>query len=338
MASPPDFKMKINNLEVFDRHNRPSVTQPVLLRSFFINDGVYQDPYAISSVHVFTKAANSTPKSILDGNNLVKFNSTTSSNILMRFTCSADGVINGPDKDASFDSNNYFGDSSNREIYKLSDGQFGVVLNGSPILLGTGDNIHEALQGELENGVIINNQASAVNDYIDVWTVKMLAGSNWQVFINQFHLYDDTFFVSTEPLLLKPKNQLITKHIRLGSQIDLKMMTEITVENKNIDNSVKNLFKDSAIMSAAFQIVKVNEDPNLPSRVEVSGYSDTSSTLDVTSDNTMIWNWDTNKLKSHPEVIETGNLGNLKGTYLVNAKYTLLNQLIITPDYYLIVD
>ena len=29
---------------------------------------------------------------------------------------------------------------------------------------------------------------------------------------------------------------------------------------------------------------------------------------------------------------------NLKGTYLVNAKYTLLNQLIITPDFYLIVD
>jgi hypothetical protein len=116
------------------------------------------------------------------------------------------------------------------------------------------------------------------------------------------------------------------------------MTTEITVENSNLDSSVKNLFKDSAIMSAAFQIVKVNEDPNLPSRVEVSGYSDTSSTVDVTSDNTIIWNWDTDGLKSHNDVVDTGNFGNLKGTYLVNAKYTLLNQLIITPDYYLIVD
>ena len=325
----PDFKMKINNYEVFDRHNRPSANQPVLLRAFFINDGTYQDPYAISSVHIFTKAANSTPASVLDADNLVEFTSATSGTILMRFEASnTDAVVD----DASFDTSNYTGDYQDREIYKLADGQFGVVLNGTP----GGD--ETVLEGILEDGQFISNQASAVNDYIDVWTVKINKGSSWQIFINQFHLYDDTVFVSTEPLLLKPKNLLTNKRIRLGSRTDLKMTTEITVENSNLDSSVKNLFKDSAIMSAAFQIVKVNEDPNLPSRVEVSGYSDTSSTVDVTSDNTIICNWDTDGLKSHDEVISTGNLGNLKGTYLVNAKYTLLNQLIITPDYYLIVD
>ena len=329
----PDFKMKLNNLEVFDRHNRPSANQPVLLRAFFINDGTYQDPFAISSVHVFTKAANSTPDSVLDANNLVEFTSATSGTILMRFEASNTGATVD---DASFDATNYAGHYQDREIYKLADGQFGVVLNGNPLpgsLPAT-----QVLEGILEDGQTISNQASAVNDYLDIWTVKINSGSSWQVFINQFHLYDDTFFVSTEPLLLKPKNLLVNKRIRLGSQVDLKMTTEITVENSNLDSSVKNLFKDSAIMSAAFQIIKVNEDPNLPSRVEVSGYSDTSSTVDVTSDNTIIWNWNTDGLKSHNEVINTGDLGNLKGTYLINAKYTLLNQLIITPDYYLIVD
>ena len=121
----------------------------------------------------------------------------------------------------------------------------------------------------------------------------------------------------------------------LSSIENLKVTTEITIQNKDIDQSVKNIFKDSAITSAMMQIEKVNEDSTtLPATVVVSGFSDTSSIMDITSDNTMSFSFDTTKLATHPRVAD---FGGLTGTYRAVVKYTLLNETIITPPYYFIV-
>ena len=45
--------MEVNGTPVVDRGNRPNVSQRVGLRTFFINDGAYVDPYEISSVKLF---------------------------------------------------------------------------------------------------------------------------------------------------------------------------------------------------------------------------------------------------------------------------------------------
>ena len=52
-------------------------------------------------------------------------------------------------------------------------------------------------------------------------------------------------------------------------------------------------------MDPMIEIVKKNTDRNLPSRVTVSGYTDTSGYMDVTSENTAIFTFDTDALKTH---------------------------------------
>ena len=63
--------MQVNNTVVGARGNRPNVSQRVGLRTFFINDGAYVDPYEISSVQLFKRSSTLTPNSVIDSENLV---------------------------------------------------------------------------------------------------------------------------------------------------------------------------------------------------------------------------------------------------------------------------
>jgi len=117
----------------------------------------------------------------------------------------------------------------------------------------------------------------------------------------------------------------------LGSKVDLKFTNEFTLENANIDRSIINLFKQTLIMDPMLEIYKKNQDRNLPARVEVSGYSDTSGLMDVTSENTVVFNFNTDDLKTHAELL-SGNLGSLTGTYVARLKFTALNQTIVSNE------
>jgi hypothetical protein len=303
--------MQINNISVVERYNRPGVIQRVALRSFFVNDGQYQDPYEISSVSIFKLTSNTSPNTILDSENLVSPN-LASSVILMNFANSATLTSN-----QAFNTSNYTTGASG--IYKISTGQYAVVLDGVSPLSG------------IFNGVVIPNQASTVTDYIDVWSVKMAAASKYAVYINQFKLHDDTLFSITQPLLLTTQNKLRNKHVKLGSKVDLTVGTEFNLGNKDIDSSIKNIFKDSVIVDPSIQIVKLNDDYTLPARVTVSSFADTSAFTQTTSDNTLIFNWDTASLYTLPSVMN-GTFGPLTGAYQVQVKYSVLNQTILS-DY-----
>jgi len=312
--------MQLNGVAVVDRHNRPTVIQKVALRAFFINDGQYYDPYDISGVTIFQKASNFTPSTVLGSDNLIS-SSVPSSIILMQFGASAN------DAGAALDPTSYLpatDASCLSGIYRVKQGEYICILDGTQDISGSYTFHGSSLE--------IANSASAVNDYIDCWTVKFAAGSDYQTLINDFHLYEDTFFSITQHLLLATRNKLINKHLTLSSIENLKVTTEITIQNKDIDDSVKNIFRDSAITSAMMKIEKINEDSTtLPAHVTVSGFSDTSSTIDITSDNTMIFNFDTTTLATHPSVAD---FGGLTGTYRMIVKYTLLNETIISPPYY----
>lgn len=316
--------MQLNGVQVVDRHNRPTVIQKVALRAFFVNDGEYFDPADISGVTVFKKASNFTPSTVLDGN--VISSAITSSIIVMQFGASANdsGAALNP---TSYNPND---PASLSGIYRVKKGEYICVLDGTQTQQGKYD-FHGSSVNPLVP-LIITNSASSVDDYIDCWTLKVSTGSELQTLINDFHLFDDTFFTITQPLLLATKNKLINKHVTLSSIENLKVTTEVTIQNKDIDRSVKNLFKDSAITSATIKIEKVNEDSTtLPATVVVSSFDDTQSSVDVTSDNTMIFNFDTTKLATHPRVAD---FGGLTGTYRATVKYTLLNETIISPPYY----
>ena len=306
--------MQLNGTSVVDRNNRPTVLQKVGLRAFFINDGVYVDPYDISAVTIFDKSANFTPSTILDDNLIAS--GIDASIVRMNYAPSGDMSPSNYNPDTNI--------TSTSGVYRVKEGEYIVVLDGTQDISGV-YNLHGS-------SVLVPNSASAVKDYIDVWTVMLAEGSTYQSLINDFHLYDDTFFVVTEPLLLTASNKLINKHVTLGSKENIKIATEVTINNKTIDSSVENLFRDSAIVSPQIKIEKLNEGTEtLPAHVEVSGFSDTSALIDVTSDNTMVLNFDTTTLATHPNVAD---FGGLVGQYRITAKYTLLNELIVTPPLY----
>ena len=312
--------MQLNGTSVVDRNNRPTVLQKVGLRAFFINDGVYVDPYEISAVTVFDKSANFTPSTILDDNLIAS--GIDSSIVRMNFAPSGVGAGRRGEDPTSYNPGSDI--TSTSAVYRIKEGEYIVVLDGTQNTSGVYN-----LNG---SSVVVANTASGVKDYIDVWTVKLAEGSTYQSLVNDFHLYDDTFFVVTEPLLLTASNKLINKHVTLGSGENLKVATEITINNKTIDSLVTDLFRNSAVINAQMKIEKLNEGTEtLPAHVDVSGYSDTSALIDITSDNTMVLNFDTTTLATHANVAD---FGGLVGQYRLTVKYTLLNELIVTPPLY----
>ena len=299
----------INSIDVIDRHNRPGVLQKVMLRTFFVNSGDYVDPYEISAVTVHTRASNSNPSSILTSANVV------SALPLMGFGVSDTTDITGP----AFATSNYSPGTTASGIFRLARGEYAVVLDGSL-----------ALSGQDVNGSTIGNDASTAGTYIDVWTVKLTAGSPYQVFINTFELFNDTFMSVTEPLLLTASIRLGNKYITLGSKEDLRIGTDITIANKGIASEVKNIFKDAAITSAMVQIRKLNEGDDL-APYTVSGYADTSSTVKISADNTVTFLWDTGLLNSIASN-SSGAMGNSVGNYGVRLKFNVLNQTVVSPE------
>lgn len=316
--------MQLNTTDLIERQNRPTVLQRVALRAFFINDGAYYDPYDISGVTVFAKSSNLTPSTIVSDN--VVASGIASSLILAHFAPSGD--------DAGFpaqDPSGYNPTTDNASlsgVYRTGVGKYVVVLDG---INPTNASANYDFYG---SSVTVTNTASAVNDYIDVWTVKFTSTGTYQSLIQNFHLYDDTFFTITEPLIFHTTNRLVNKHLTLDSVDNLKFTTEVTVENQGIDDSIKNIFKDSVITNAQVKIEKINEDTvTLPAHVTVSGYNDTSALTQITSDNTVLLSFDTRNLATHTNVAQ---FGGLTGTYRATLKYTLLDEIVVTPPYYFI--
>lgn len=302
--------MRLNGYDLADRGNRPSVSSRVAIRVFFLNDGEYVDPSEIVDVCIFPELTNQYPSSLLNSDGLLD-NSSVSANCKAYFAASSN----------YYEPSTYSPGASG--VFRIGQGDYVVVLDG----------ITDVSAYASRFGSTIENTASSNGYYLDVWTVKYPSDSYYKTVINSFTLFDDTFFTVTEPLILKTYNELTTKKIPLGAKQDLKITTEIVVENRNIDNSVRNLFKTSIAVNPAIQIEKINEDPNIPSRVEVSGWEDTSGLIKVNSENTFILTWDTNTLKTHPELL-AGNLGNMRGVYSIQVRFNLLNELIYSPRMY----
>ena len=322
--------MQLNNTVIVDRGNRPNVSQRVGLRVFFINDGAYVDPVEISSVQLFKKSDTLSPKTVLNSENLV------SATPLMTFGASGETLTS----DDNFDTSNYVPATTASGIYRVGTGDYVVVLDQTLALSGYDTNTETEVAA---------SSLSAVDDYVDLWTVKLNSGSKYQVITNHFSLYEDTFFAITEPLLLTTSNKLMNTKVRLGEKIDIKVATETTLQNQGMTNALQDIFKDSVITSAMMEIKKVNQDQTYDGPFTVSSFANSSGHwsdnphnndvdgyVNITHDNTVIMNWDTSRIKSLA-AFENGTFGSLTGTYSVQVQYTLLNQTIISPLYYLTV-
>jgi hypothetical protein len=303
--------MYINNISVNGRLNRPTVLSKTALLTYFFNDGVAADPYQISAVSVFRASDDFYPSSVINGENEIG----SSSLVLFNFANSAALTTN-----SAFDTSNYSAGASG--IYKIRTGVYAVILDGS---------IDESILN-LSGTNTISNGVSATGDYLDVWTIRRTAGSDLDTILNEFTLSEDRFYHTTEPLLFRVHTRLENNHIVLGSKVALKFTNEFTLENVNIDRSVVNLFKDSLVLNPMVEIYKENGgDRNLPARVTVSSFSQTSSLCDTTSDNTVIFNFDTAALATHPQ-LTAGNLGAQTGTYVAKLRFNAIDQIIYSNN------
>jgi hypothetical protein len=310
--------MYINTTQVTGRHNLPSVLSKTALLTYFYNDGRYQDPEAISAVSIFRSSSNFYPSTVINYDGTIDINS--SSLVLMNFSNSA-----ALTSDSSFNVSNYAPGASG--IYRLSEGVFAVVLDS-------------AIQTFLFNLSGINeelpNTLSSVGDYIDVWTVLRAPGSDLDTVINEFTLNADRFYNTTERVLFRVATKMVNRHLILGSKVDLKFTNEINIENRNIGKELINIFRNSFVLNPQIEIYKSNSDRNLPSRVLVASFSDTSSLCDVTSDNTIVYSFDTSTLSSLPSFLN-GTFGPLTGEYTARVKFSALNEVLYSNYFSFIV-
>lgn len=312
--------MLLNNIPISDRHNRPAVLEKVGLQAFFLVDGLYADPYQISAVTIFSRTANMSPSTVLDSTTQL-IDSGVSSVIKMNF-CNSAALTS----DSCFNASNYSGGQTASGIYRTGVGKYIVVLDGTTDL--------EGKLNLFDLDEVITNDANSTGDYIDVWTIKMAAGSEFQTVINEFTLRKGGFTVITEPLMLKAKSKLINNKITLGSKADIKIGTSIAVENSTVDEAIRNLLRENTITSGSIEIVKLNEAGNLPAKVTVSSFAQTSNLTSMSADNVLIFSWDTSNLSTHPELL-AGNFDSTRGVYSIRAKYTLFNEVLITDPMYL---
>jgi hypothetical protein len=334
--------MQLNNTTLVDRYNRPSVGGKVAVRTLFINNGEFIDPYDVSSCTIFARNSNLTPSSVLDSTDgLIKAvpSDLDTSTVVMSFGVSGnpglgnlphDGVhprvtsqysgwvspiattANGGD---SFSTQGYFPHTQASGIYRVGVGDYVCVLDGTLDLSGGFNNRYE-----YQEGITVANAASAVLDYIDVWTVKLFQESEYQVFINSFSLYNDTFTTITEPLLITTRNKLLNKKLRYGEKVTMKVTTDITVQNSTLPEETKNILRDYQITSPEITINKVTDDSvnQAPWSNVVSGAAATTTT-----DNTILYTYDT-----------TSGSASGAGTYFAIVSYSYLTEDFVSPPFY----
>ena len=332
--------MKLNNIVVIPRHNRPTVQTKTDLELNFYNNGSYTDPYAISAVYVFKDTAassaelnyttNGIPEPLLDLEpsstryglpklSIVEDAVMTFQNINWDTGFGSRNIIA-----ADFSAGNFTGGVSGASgIYRTGEGQFHVVM------------VPGASGIQPETSAVRANEASSAGQYFDLWVVQNSENGAWTCYSNKLRLRNDVWVTTTEPLTLTVNTDLKQKYIEMGSKIDLTFQNTYTSENRDIPLEVRDSFRESIVQNAAVRVVKLNETIGYTGQIEVSGFSDTSGVVRVTSDDTVLYSFDTNVLKTL--AVANTDFGPPTGIYEVQIMVDVLNNRIYSKKFKVIV-
>ena len=217
-------------------------------------------------------------------------------------------------------------------IFRTGAGKFSVLLQ-------TGTQYWAPSATSFDTGPDLDNTASGTGGYLDLWTIVDAEGSKAQVYAQTFNLNTANVFATTEPLAVTTNNKLIQRYIDVGSVKNLQIKTELVVDSEPMKQSLRNLMETGALVQNGFiSITKLNESPELTSRVQVTGTGGvggfTSSGVSIGSDGTISYRWDTTNLSPF---YTDENLGGSTGVYEVQVKYGLLDETILSPKFKLIV-
>jgi len=329
---------QLNSITVIPRHNRPSTEERVELQLNYIVGGSLADPYEIESVHIFkdTTASSVEFPYITNGliENLVDL-SATSDNYGLLATSSLNSSVfryaytsGTPVTSSVYDTSNYSLDSSAASgIYRSDDyaeGVFSVIL--APGISGTeeDDTARTIPASGLQSG-----------DYFDVWTVRHRSTGNLRIFAHEFKLSLDSVITTTEPIIVESTVKLKNRYVEMGSKEDLHFTCNYGVTSKGLSRAEKNIFRDSLLRDVKLRLVKINEDPNLTSRFEVSGFSDTSGLMHVTAHDDVLFNFDTTVLQTIANA--NTDYGSILGVYEVQLEYVILTETLRSPKFRIVV-
>jgi hypothetical protein len=324
-----------NGTTVVNRQNRPSPLSKTKLDFYFVKDGVYTNPFQVCSVHIFPNTQFGAPDQYLDLNadstNYGLVSATGQEKMVFR-------NINFPAftpcaEPSGFPAPSAYDGTSNTasSIYLTDAGHFSVILQ-------TGTEFFP-LSSTAASDPTFTNSASATGGYIDIWTVVDAEGSKAQIYVNTFNLDTANVFTTSEPIEVTTQNKLVNRYIDVGSKEKLRMKTHLVIDNEPIRESLRNLMETGSLLqSPEIKITKLNETPNLTSRVVVTGSGGTpgfiSSGVEVDSHGTISYLWDTNAIAA---LSAEDNLGSTTGVYEVQAKFTILDSTIYSPKFKLIV-
>ena len=323
-----------NDITVINRANRPSPISPCKLDFIWIKDGSYQNPFQVCSVHIFPNTQFGSPNPYVNltaGEANYGLVSSTATDYIFR-----NYKRNGVGARVGFDANvsacaveaDYVGGNSASAIFKTSPGNFSVILQPEANYFPT----TAPANGWLP---VSGNSASATGDYLDIWTLVDVEGSRAQIYVNSFKLNSNSNVALTEPLLVTPTNKLIQRYVEVGSKEKLRVKTELVVDNEPITNDLRNLLETGSLLSKPqMRIVKLNESPELTSRVMVQDFGDTSGSIQLDSQNLIsyLWNTETIAPKYADDI-----MGGSRGVYEITVKYNILTESFYSPKFKLIV-
>ena len=290
---------RFNGIEVTPRFNRPNFLGLTYLEHVQLDNGSYSQPFFVSSVHVFRD---------LDGKPDRWLDLSAGSD---RYGLIKDDLLGSSSVLANFAANaagelldeNQFdpspsGIASVSGIYGLGTGRLGVILDPS---------IYE------------NMVDQPVGNFFDVWTMWNFAQSKPVTHVHKFGLYNDTVIAIDEPLMLTTKSRMLNKYINQGSKVNLKIENEYFSTNRNIPDDIKNIFRDSVVRDARINIIKLNNSTTGPAYDVIREWKEVDS---VTSDDTLVYMFDTANMEP--------------GSYQVQAKFTILDETLLTDTFSLV--
>ena len=292
-----------NGYSVVKRYNRPSILLRTQLEMYFTNNGTYFDPNDISACYILpdTTTTNGSPdvyinRTASDVGTSAYGKLNASGEALKVATFSSISQVSAYDPSAT--------PSTASSIYKVDQGKYSIIADG--------ETFPEYSSLGLSDG-----------KYFDAWLVRDFsateASAGYKLYWNKFTVYNDRVVTFTEPYQITSKSKLSQKYVELSSVVTLRVTTDTFVANRNMSRDLKEIFRDSVLTGAEIRIRKRNPYTS-GEMTSIQGW--TSSAVDISSDDTILYTWDTAELE--------------KGDYVVDVKYQVLEQTFYSDEFSLV--
>ena len=332
-----------NGITVIERGNRPTPTLPAKLDFDYVVGGNYSDPYQLCSVYIFPDtqfgaadkycdlSAGSPNYGLVSANSYnFKFNNykrDTDTGILVGF----DGFMSSMKVESDYQ-NDY---TSASGIFRRDTGRFSVVLNPAGMWTPAGgDTFLPGASGvssisETNTANLFPNTASGTGGYIDIWTLKSVAASRAQIFVNTFKLNTNNTYAVTSPVEVTTTNKLVQRYVELGSTQRLDIHTFLSVDNEPIKQSLLNLMETGALVrNPQVKITKPGDGVQFDSTQLVKDWTADTDNVSFNNHDTISYKWGTG-----------GTFGATygKGVFNIQVKYNILDETILSPKFKIIV-